>query len=57
MRKRERERERERDVKMIGLDFTLPLSLLEGTICKSQPHFVSAAAAILKEVSLGTNLI
>ena len=26
------------------------------TICKSQRHFVSAAAAILKEVSLGLNL-
>ena len=26
------------------------------TICKSQRHFVSAAAAILKEVSLGPNL-
>ena len=30
---------------------------IDHKLCKSQRHFVSAAAAILKEVSLGLNLI
>ena len=37
-------------------DSGLPL-INQMTICKSQRHFVSAAAAILKEVLLGSNLI